>query len=87
MLVTYGKGAELINQLKYAGASRDLMRKLQRYTVTVRKLARDHLLKMGDIRELPNLSGVYEQITPGLYDPKLGLLVNAPQLASEDLMW
>ena len=87
VLVTYGKGAELINQLKYAGASRDLMRKLQRYTVTVRKLAKDYLLKMGDIRELPNLSGVYEQITPGLYDPKLGLLVNAPQLASEDLVW
>lgn len=87
VLVTYGKGAELINQLKYAGASRDLMRKLQRYTVTVRKLAKDHLLKMGDIRELPNLSGVYEQTTVGLYDPKLGLLVNAPQLAPEDLMW
>ena len=63
------------------------MRKLQRYTVTVRKLAKDYLLKMGDIRELPNLAGVYEQITVGLYDPKLGLLVNAPQLASEDLVW
>ena len=87
VFVTYGKGAELINQLKYAGASRDLMRKLQRYTVTVRKLAKDYLLKMGDIRELPELPGVYEQTTPGLYDPKLGLLVNAPQLASEDLVW
>ena len=87
VFVTYGKGAELINQLKYAGASRDLMRKLQRYTVTVRSLAKDHLLKMGDIRELPELPGVYEQTTPGLYDPKLGLLVNAPQLASEDLVW
>lgn len=87
VLVAYGKGAELINQLKYTGANRDLMRKLQRYTVTVRKLARDHLLSMGDIRELSNLPGVYEQTTVGLYDPKFGLLVNAQQLAVEDLIW
>ncbi len=57
------------------------MRKLQRYTVTVHESARNTLLKTGDIRELAKLPGIYEQITPGLYDPKLGLLTELTQLS------
>lgn len=85
VLVTYGEGAKLIEQLKIIGPKRNLMRKLQRYTVTVREQVKKRLLQAGDIRELANLPGIYEQITPGLYDQKLGLLVDGVSLSAESL--
>ncbi|QTR47303.1 CRISPR-associated helicase Cas3' [Thiothrix litoralis] len=85
VLVTYGDGAKLIEQLKFIGPKRNLMRKLQRYTVTVREQVKKRLVQAGDIRELANLPGVYEQITPGLYDQKLGLLVDGVSLSAESL--
>ncbi|MBU1723062.1 MAG: CRISPR-associated helicase Cas3' [Gammaproteobacteria bacterium] len=87
VLVTYSEGARLIAQLKAIGPKRDLMRRLQRYTVTLRERDKNRLVQAGDIRELANLSGVYEQITPGLYDGKFGLLVDLSQLAPEELVW
>ncbi|EIJ33769.1 CRISPR-associated helicase/endonuclease Cas3 [Thiothrix nivea] len=85
VLVTYGEGTKLIAQLKAIGPKRDLMRKLQRYTVTVRERDKNRLVQAGDIRELPNLPGVYEQTTPGIYDLKLGLLVDGVSLSAESL--
>lgn len=85
VLVTYGDGAKLIGQLKVIGPKRDLMRKLQRYTVAVREQVKKRLLQSGDIRELANLPGVYEQTTPGLYDQKLGLFVDSVSLSAESL--
>lgn len=85
LLVTYGKGAELIQRLKCAGPSRDLMRELQRYTVTLRERDKHRLLQAGDIRELEKLPGVYEQITAGIYDLKLGLLADGIALSAESL--
>jgi len=85
VLVTYGDGKKLIEQLKIIGPKRNLMRKLQRYTVTVREQVKKRLLQSGDIRELANLPSIYEQITPGLYDQKLGLLVDGVSLSAESL--
>jgi CRISPR-associated endonuclease/helicase Cas3 len=85
VLVTYGEGAKLVEQLKFIGPKRNLMRKLQRYTVTVREQVKKRLVQAGDIRELANLPGIYEQITPGLYDQKLGLLVDGVSLSAESL--
>lgn len=87
VLVTYGEGAKLIEQLKILGASRWLMRKLQRYTVTIREQEKNRLLKAGDIRELTGLAGVYELVTVGIYDSKLGLMSDPLQLDPEDLVW
>ena len=87
VFVTYGEGAKLIQQLKVLGASRWLLRKLQRYTVTIHEQDKNRLVKAGDIRELTALSGVYELVTAGLYDLKLGLMSDPFQLNQEDLFW
>ncbi len=87
VLVTYGDGAKLIAQLKIIGPKRNLMRKLQRYTVSVRDRDKTRLEKLGDIKELSNLVGVYELTTPGLYDPKYGLLLDPVQLNPADTIW
>lgn len=87
VLVPHGEGAKLIQQLKTLGASRWLMRKLQRYTVTIHEQDKNRLVKAGDIRELTALSGVYELVTAGLYDLKLGLMSDPLQLNQEDLFW
>ena len=87
VFVTYGEGAKLIQQLKTLGVSRWLMRKLQRYTVTIHEQDKNRLVKAEDIRELTALSGVYELVTAGLYDSKLGLMADPLQLDPEDLFW
>lgn len=87
VLVTYGEGAKLIEQLKKTGPYRELMRQLQRYTVTIHEQDKNRLVKSGDIRELTALTGVYELLTAGLYDQKLGLMSDSLQLAPEDLVW
>lgn len=85
VFVTYGEGAKLIQQLKVLGASRWLLRKLQRYTVTIHEQDKNRLVKAGDIRELANLAGIYEQVSDGLYDEKLGLLVDGISLSTDFL--
>ena len=67
------------------GASRWLLRKLQRYTVTIHEQDKNRLVKAGDIRELANLAGIYEQVSDGLYDEKLGLLVDGISLSTDFL--
>ncbi|HMT94289.1 CRISPR-associated helicase Cas3' [uncultured Thiothrix sp.] len=87
VLVTYGEGAGLIEQLKKTGPYRELMRQLQRYTVTIHEQDKNRLVKSGDIRELTALTGVFELVTAGLYDQKLGLMSTPLQLAPDDLFW
>lgn len=87
VLVTYGEGAKWIEQLKKTGPYRELMRQLQRYTVTIHEQDKNRLVKSGDIRELTVLAGVYELLTAGLYDQKLGLLAESMQLNPQDLVW
>lgn len=87
VFVTYGAGAQLLEQLKKAGPYRELMRKLQRYTVTIREQDKNRLVKAGDIRELTGLAGVYELMTAGLYDQRMGLMSDPLQLDPQDLVW
>lgn len=87
VLVTYGEGAKWIEQLKKTGPYRELMRQLQRYTVTIHEQDKNRLVKSGDIRELTALTGVYELLTAGLYDQKLGLLSDPLQLNPHDLFY
>lgn len=85
VLVSYGDGAKLIHQLKIYGPNRRLMRKLQRHTVSVHERIKNALLDAGDLKELECLPGIYEQITPGLYDDKHGLLVDGVSLSANAL--
>lgn len=69
----------LIGMLQRDGPARWLMRKLQRYGVTVYQHQIAALLKMGDIEELPLCPGLYVQREgwDGFYDPVLGARVDS----------
>ncbi|MFM9971688.1 MAG: CRISPR-associated helicase/endonuclease Cas3, partial [Burkholderiales bacterium] len=61
----------LLNTLRKQGAYRWLMRKLQRYTVTIHRREVEKLVSRGDAEEI--IPGLYVQISDWLYDPTLGL--------------
>lgn len=62
---------ELLNTLRKHGPERWLMRKLQRYTVTVHRREVVKLLSQGDVEEA--IPGLYAQVSDWLYHPDLGL--------------
>ena len=78
LYVRYGeKTDDWLEQLKFH-PSRELLRKLQRYSVTVYNHQFDAMLSRGDIEEV--YSGFYAQSGGGTYDEKLGLLVGKIEL-------
>ncbi|MCA9248065.1 MAG: CRISPR-associated endonuclease Cas3'' [Planctomycetales bacterium] len=71
VFVPYGKeGPRLLETLRYAGPSRQLLRQLQRYTVGVYQQAYD-AMRSADIEELP--SGYAILVNADAYDDRLGL--------------
>ena len=66
----------LVGKLHNEGPHRWLMRKLQRYLVTLYRRDVDRLLKVGDIRPVERCPGLYEQVSEVLYDPQLGVLAD-----------
>lgn len=73
IIVRYKNSSTLIDQLVFAGASKDLLRKLQRYIVNV------PIYTFNKIREanyIKNINGYWVQIDENLYEPGLGLRVN-----------
>lgn len=73
VVVRYGESDALIGMLKTKGAERWLMRKLQRYTITIPKRQADKMLERGDLT-LP-LPGLYVQIeAANLYSDVFGLV-------------
>jgi CRISPR-associated endonuclease/helicase Cas3 len=69
----------LIRMLEREGPTRWLMRKLQRYGVTIYRHQLQALINAGDIREVPSCPGLYVQIErwDGFYDPVMGARVDA----------
>ena len=69
---------QLIGLLERDGPSRWLMRKLQRYGVTVYRYHLDKLLVAGDIHEIASCPGLFVQTQgwEGFYDPLLGANVD-----------
>ncbi len=59
----------LINELRYKGASRNLMRKLQRYTVSIPEKAFYEVN-----RSFEDVNGIWWQCADTLYDNKLGFV-------------
>ena len=65
---------KLIQQLRYGGPNRDLMRKLQRFSVNVYDRDLQEMRKNGLIEEV---NGIWVQTDKNLYDPVFGLDVKA----------
>ncbi|HPQ37598.1 MAG TPA: CRISPR-associated endonuclease Cas3'' [Synergistaceae bacterium] len=65
--------SKLIEQLRYAGPSRNLLRKLQRFSVSVPAHALEPLRQKGMIEEI---QGYLVQTSPELYKPGLGLILD-----------
>jgi len=83
IIVPYGNGLELIENLKKIGPERWLMRKLQRYTVSIYEHNFNHLRAKGRIIE------VYPEIFTCIdsdYDSKTGLKVDDEPYNSDKLI-
>lgn len=84
----YGKDGQnreingLLEKLRQEGPQRWLMRKLQRYTVSLHKNQALDLLARGDIEGI--LPGLYAQTNDWLYDPQIGLNPGPIQLHPQD---
>ena len=83
ILVGWADGAKLIEQLKQIGPKRDLMRKLQRHSVTLYDYQWKKLLTSGDLK-MHNDFIIQESET--LYHPLLGLLPEIPDYAPKNLV-
>ena len=68
----------LLNTLRKKGPKRWLMRKLQRYTVTIHRREVIKLLAQGDVEEI--IPGLYVQVSDWLYDSNLGLNLDGSPL-------
>jgi CRISPR-associated endonuclease/helicase Cas3 len=66
----------LIGKLEAEGPERWLMRKLQRYAVTVYQRDADRLLARGDVRCVARCPGLLVQASDVIYDPETGLMVD-----------
>ena len=62
----------LIGLLEKEGPQRWLMRKLQRYGVTLYQRDINRLVRQGDVRELAGIPGLYVQHASLFYDPVMG---------------
>lgn len=82
VIVRYGKGTELIEQLRHIGPERWLLRKLQRYVVNLPRYRHQQLLNQGDIQEIH--PGLFVQAYDGLYHKDLGLLGDDPAYYDPD---
>lgn len=77
ILVEYKDGADLLNQLRRKGPEAWLMRKLQRYSVSVNERDFNEIRKAGLIEQI---LGCWVQAYEGLYSEKTGLMCNGEWL-------
>ncbi|MBU1664747.1 MAG: CRISPR-associated endonuclease Cas3'' [Gammaproteobacteria bacterium] len=78
VIVRWGESEKLLKQLKSGLPDRWLMRKLQRYTINVRRNCLNRLINRGVEEILP---GLYEQTDDLLYDAVYGFLGCADNVA------
>ena len=84
ILVRYGESPALIGRLQHEGPERWLMRKLQRYTVSLPEWQFQKLLANGDISEV--YPDMFAQTADVLYHPQLGVLVDNTNPDPSDLI-
>lgn len=75
----------LLGRLRNDGPERWLMRRLQRYTVTILRRDAERLLQQRDIEEI--MPGLYAQFSDLLYHPTLGLLTDEAASAVPAPAW
>lgn len=85
VFVRYGKGNELITSLRHAGPNNSLLRKLQRFTVSLPVKLADRLLRDGQLEEV--LPGFIAQCSPSLYTNELGLDVFRDHVPANEMMF
>jgi CRISPR-associated endonuclease/helicase Cas3 len=74
ILVRYGEGEKLVEELKCNGSKRWLLRKLQRYSVNIYNRDFMKMLSVGAIEEI--VPGLFATTTQMQYDKIVGLLVD-----------
>ena len=88
VIVRYGKSEKLLNQLRFAGPTREIMRQLQRYTVNLPTrmvvIMQDKgLLEEVEPKKAPD---IIAQCNLRLYEKKVGLDIYRENLPIEDLI-
>lgn len=83
IIIRFGGNDALINKLRFAGPSREIMRKLQRYTVNVKPDMAKRLQNEGRIEEI--YDGILVQADSNLYNKKIGLDIYRDAYSPEDL--
>jgi len=73
IVLPYAGGAKLIAELEAAGPSRDLLRRLQRYTIAMPKRRRDEWLDDGRARWIDDTLVALGSGQEHLYDQRFGL--------------
>ena len=84
ILVLFGESERWIKQLRFVGPTREIMRRLQRYTVSVYPRLAQTLRERGHIEEMH--PGIFVQTYPGLYHKDTGLDLYSETLPIEDLI-
>jgi CRISPR-associated endonuclease/helicase Cas3 len=85
VIVRYGKKCErLIKDLRSIGPKKDIMRKLQRYTVNLSVYMINKMKAEGLLEEI--CDGILVQTMPNLYSRKTGLDIFRESLPVEDLI-
>ena len=80
VVVPYGRGVGLIRQLERLGQpDRDLLRRLQRFSVVLHEREFRSLLSVAGVREI---SGVYA-VEPNRYNDRLGVVFGDASIAPE----
>jgi CRISPR-associated endonuclease/helicase Cas3 len=82
VIVHYGDSPTLIARLRAWGPSRELLRRLQRYTVTVPRRAHADLVVRGEVEEVS--PGIFVQIRPDMYRDDVGLVAAGAQETSAE---
>ena len=84
ILVRYGDSPRLLGRLQKEGPERWLMRKLQRYTVSLPEYQFQKLLASGDVFEV--YAGIFAQTADVLYHSQLGVLLDDTTPDPSDLI-
>jgi len=84
VLVQYGRGKKLINELRREGPHRNLLRKLQRYTVNLYRGQAEKLRGNGLLEDVP--SGFVTHCLPSTYNDITGLDVWGEQYSSDEMI-
>jgi CRISPR-associated endonuclease/helicase Cas3 len=84
VFVRYGEGTELTEILRRVGPDRWLLRKLQRFTVSIPLYLFNDLLAKGDVIEIQK--GFFAQAFDGLYHTETGFLGSQTRFIEPDTL-